>query len=165
MGSDMDLVLVLILLAAGLFLLLMEIFIPSYGLLTIGALGSLVAGLYLAFGISSTLGIVCLVLVAVILPIEIVIGVKMFPHTWVGHRIVIAPREKTRRSERSSSEAILDLEGKEGFTTSACRPAGVAEIDDNRVDVVAEGTIIEANRPVKVVKVDGNRVVIREREA
>ena len=161
----MDLVLVLILLAAGLFLLLMEIFIPSYGLLTIGGLGSLVGGLYLAFGISSTFGIVCLVLVAVILPIEIVIGVKIFPHTWVGHRIVIAPREKTRRSERSSNEAILDLEGKEGFTTSACRPAGVAEIDNNRVDVVAEGTIIEAGRPVKVVKVDGNRVVIREREA
>ena len=161
----MDFVLILILLAAGLFLLLMEVFIPSYGLLTVGGLASIVAGLYLAFGISSTLGIVCLALVAVILPIEIVIGVKIFPHTWVGHRIVIAERARTQRSERSSSEAILDLEGEEGFTTTACRPAGVAEINDNRVDVVAEGTIIEANRPVKVVKVDGNRVVIREREA
>lgn len=161
----MDYFLIFMLLAAGLFLLLMEIFIPSYGLLSVGALGCLFAGLFLAFRTNVTFGFVCLALVLVLLPIEIVIGIKLFPHTWIGHRIVIGARGRTKRSERSSNASLFELEGREGTTATACRPSGVADIGDQRVDVVAEGTMIDANRPVKVVRVEGNRVVIREREA
>ena len=160
----MDYVLISLLLAAGLLLLLMEVFIPSYGLLSVGALGCLSAGLFLAFRINLAFGIFCLAVVLVLLPIEIVIGVKLFPHTWIGHRIVIAARDKTERTERSSDEALFALEGKDGTTVTACRPSGVADIGGQRVDVVAEGTMIDANRPVKVVRVEGNRVVVRERE-
>jgi len=161
----MDYFLIFMLLAAGLFLLLMEIFIPSYGLLSVGALGCLFAGLFLAFRINMVFGLVCLAVVLVLLPIEIVIGVKLFPHTWIGHRIVMGARGRTERSERSSDESLFELEGAEGTTASACRPSWVADIGGQRVDVVAEGTMIDANRPVKVVRVEGNRVVIREREA
>jgi len=161
----MDYVLIFMLLAAGLFLLVMEIFIPSYGLLSAGALGCLAAGLFLAFRINAAFGFVCLAAVLVLLPIEIVIGVKLFPRTWIGHRIVIGARKKTERSERSSDESLFDLEGREGITVTSLRPSGVAEIDGQRVDVVAQGMMIDANRPVKVVSVDGNRVVVREREA
>jgi membrane-bound serine protease (ClpP class) len=161
----MDYFLIFMLLAAGLFLLLTEIFIPSYGLLSVGALGSLFAGLFLAFRLDVVLGFVCLALVLVLLPIEIVIGVKYFPHTWIGHRIVIKARARTTRDERSSDESLFELAGREGATVTACRPAGVADIGGRRVDVVAEGTMIDANRPVKIMRVEGNRVVIRERDA
>ncbi len=161
----MEYLLIGILLAAGLFLLLMEIFIPSYGLLSVGALGFLTGGLVLAFQMNMIAGIVALVLVLILLPIEIALGVKFFPRTWIGRRIVMEARAKTERTERSSDEAIFDLEGREGTTLSACRPSGVAQIDGQRIDVVAEGMMIGANRPIKVVSVDGNRVVIREKES
>ncbi len=154
--------LIIVMAVAGLFLLLMEIFIPSYGLLTVGGLGSLIASLYLSFQESPVLGLVVLGVLVVLLPIEIILGVKFFPHTWVGKRIVLTARGKTAKAERSSDENIFALEGKEGITKTACRPAGVAEIEGRRVDVVAEGMMIEANRPVKVLHIDGNRVVVRE---
>ena len=161
----MDYALIFLLLAAGLFLLLMEVFIPSYGLLTVGGVGAMAAALYLAFKAGPFVGTVVLILIAVLLPLEIIFGVKFFPRTWIGHRIVLAAREKTRRAERSSDEDVFALEGKEGVTITACRPAGVAEIDSERIDVVAEGTMIDANRPVRVVRIDGNRVVVREKSS
>lgn len=161
----MDYLWIFVLLAVGLFLLLMEVFIPSYGLLSVGGVGSLAAGLYLAFKMSPALGVFALVVVAVCLPLEIIIGVKLFPRTWIGTRIVMAARGRTTRQDRSSPPDIFELVGKEGVTTTACRPSGVARIGASRVDVVAEGTMIDANRPVKVLRVEGNRVVVREKQA
>jgi len=161
----MEYLLTALLIAAGLFLLLMEIFIPSWGLLSISGTACLVAGLVLAFRHGTATGILALCIVLVLLPTEIVIGVKLFPSTWMGRRIVLKGRERTGRGERSTDDRLFGLVGKEGYTTSTCRPSGVAEIAGERVDVVAEGRMIDANRPVKVLRVEGNRVVVREREA
>jgi membrane-bound serine protease (ClpP class) len=50
-------------------------------------------------------------------------------------------------------------------TLSLLRPAGFAEIDGERVDVVAEGEMIEAGVPVVVSRMEGNRIVVRRRRA
>ena len=44
------------------------------------------------------------------------------------------------------------------------RPAGTATIQGERIDVVSEGSFINANQRVKVVKVEGMRVVVREEQ-
>jgi membrane-bound serine protease (ClpP class) len=56
------------------------------------------------------------------------------------------------------------LLGKEGVATTTLRPAGIAEIEQRRIDVVADGGWIEQNRPVRVIEVSGNRVVVEEIE-
>jgi membrane-bound serine protease (ClpP class) len=53
--------------------------------------------------------------------------------------------------------------GKHGTTLSPLRPAGVAEIDGERVDVVSTGGYVDAGVPVQVVRVDGPRVVVTVR--
>jgi membrane-bound serine protease (ClpP class) len=45
------------------------------------------------------------------------------------------------------------------------RPAGIAEIDGERIDVVAEGEMIEAGATIVVSRVDGNRIVVRRHRA
>jgi membrane-bound serine protease (ClpP class) len=42
------------------------------------------------------------------------------------------------------------------------RPSGTALIEDERIDVVTEGTFIAKDQKVKVIKVEGSRVVVRE---
>ena len=42
------------------------------------------------------------------------------------------------------------------------RPAGIAEIDGERLDVVSEGDLIDANETIVVTRVDGNRIVVRQ---
>jgi membrane-bound serine protease (ClpP class) len=51
--------------------------------------------------------------------------------------------------------------GKRGTALSPLRPAGIAELESERVDVVSQGEYIEANTPIEVVRVDGNRIVVR----
>jgi membrane-bound serine protease (ClpP class) len=51
--------------------------------------------------------------------------------------------------------------GRRGVTLSPLRPAGTAEIDGERVDVVSDGGFIEAGTPIHVTRVDGYRIVVR----
>jgi membrane-bound serine protease (ClpP class) len=41
------------------------------------------------------------------------------------------------------------------------RPAGIADIDGARVDVVSDGSVIDAGAEIVVTQVDGNRIVVR----
>ena len=61
-----------------------------------------------------------------------------------------------------SNENRIELIGKVGQTLTALRPAGVVLVDDERLDVVSEGTFIDAYKQVKIVKVEGSRIVVRE---
>ena len=47
------------------------------------------------------------------------------------------------------------------MTTGVLRPAGIAKIEGERIDVVAEGNYIKAGAEIEVTKVDGNRVVVK----
>jgi membrane-bound serine protease (ClpP class) len=53
------------------------------------------------------------------------------------------------------------LEGSSGRALTTLRPAGTALIDNRRVDVIAESSIIEAGAAIRVVRVEGPKVVVR----
>jgi membrane-bound serine protease (ClpP class) len=55
--------------------------------------------------------------------------------------------------------------GRQGTAASPLRPAGIAIIEGERVDVVSLGDYIEAGKAVEVVRVEGNRVVVRRAPA
>ncbi len=154
---------VFLLLAIGLFLLLAEVFIPSHGLLTVGALGTLGASVYFAFGHGPALGFTVIIVAVILLPLEIVLGVKLFPNTPIGKLMMLKRRDKTTDDDRVGAQELDQYVGKTGVTRTMCRPAGIAEIEGKRVDVVAEGMIIDAERPVTALRTDGNRLVVREK--
>ena len=54
-----------------------------------------------------------------------------------------------------------ELLNQSGAALTTLRPSGTAVINGQRVDVVTEGSLIEAGTPVKVVAVEGLRVVVR----
>jgi membrane-bound serine protease (ClpP class) len=41
------------------------------------------------------------------------------------------------------------------------RPSGIACFDGERVDVVSDGTFIDAGQAIEAVQIDGNRIVVR----
>jgi membrane-bound serine protease (ClpP class) len=61
-------------------------------------------------------------------------------------------------SEPSGAGAWL---GRMGRATTPLRPAGIAEIEGQRVDVVSNGELIEAGATVVVSRADGNRIVVQ----
>lgn len=63
----------------------------------------------------------------------------------------------------TESQDLLAFKGKQGITTTNLRPAGMAEIDNQRIDVVSEGGYIERGTIIEVVEIDGPRVIVAPR--
>ncbi len=51
--------------------------------------------------------------------------------------------------------------GKEGVTQTVLRPAGIADFDGVRLNVVSEGGYIQPNIKVVIEQVEGSRIVVR----
>jgi membrane-bound serine protease (ClpP class) len=66
--------------------------------------------------------------------------------------------KNTIAGEPEADQSLLD---QVGVAHSDLRPSGVATINDRRMDVLAEGSLIEAGTEIKVVEVTGLRVVVR----
>jgi membrane-bound serine protease (ClpP class) len=51
--------------------------------------------------------------------------------------------------------------GRDGIAVTDLRPAGTAQIGQERVDVVTEGEYVAQGRPVRVIRSEGYRHVVR----
>lgn len=152
--------LAILLLGLGLVLALAEIFVPSMGILTVLSIAAVIGSLVSAFSISLTTGLVFLLVVALAMPLTLMVGFKLFPHTPIGRRMVSSGL--SFESTKATDERDLDLVGREGEAVSDLRPAGFARIAGRRVDVVSRGESIEAGATVRVLEVSGNRVVVMQ---
>ncbi len=64
--------------------------------------------------------------------------------------------------ERARLVASYDyLRGQQGVATTDLRPAGVAQLGGERIDVVTEGSYVSNGSPIEVLRVEGTRVVVR----
>jgi membrane-bound serine protease (ClpP class) len=80
---------------------------------------------------------------------------RFMPRTRFGRQLILDT------GLASEPEGDLRWLGKRGQASSPLRPAGIADIEGARVDVVSEGELIEPGTPVEVIRVDGNRIVVR----
>jgi membrane-bound serine protease (ClpP class) len=61
-----------------------------------------------------------------------------------------------------SSKNRLELIGVEGVALTPLRPSGTAIFNEERIDVVSEGSYIPSEARIKVIKTEGSRVVVRK---
>jgi membrane-bound serine protease (ClpP class) len=80
--------------------------------------------------------------------------VRRLPSTRFGRALVL------ESAITANAGVARDWTGAVGVTTTALRPAGTAELDGQRVDVVSEGAFVDAGVKVRVVRVEGTRVVV-----
>jgi membrane-bound ClpP family serine protease len=146
----------LILLIAGLTMVGAEIFIPGGVLGIFGGL-ALVAAIMMAFSYSAAAGVYATVGITILLGIVIVLWIRYFPRTSIGRQMTVA---NDLRESKSAESNIAALAGKTGQATSTLRPAGYAEIEGRRVDVVTDGEMIAAGSAIEVLRVEGNRIIV-----
>lgn len=70
--------------------------------------------------------------------------------------------EKKTDGYHSASDEFTDFLGKKGISRSVLRPAGIAEFEGRRIDVVSEGGFIQPQTPVEIIKIEGQRIVVRK---
>ena len=152
---------ILLCLLLGAALMIVEVFLPGFGLPGVSGLvliGSGVAIIWLKAGALTALA----TLLVVIAVLAVLISYMMRRATEGGAHARIFLREK---EELRSGEDMQVLLGKQGRTTSVLRPAGIGDFDGVRLNVVTEGSFIERDRPIEIVNVDGARIVVRERQS
>jgi membrane-bound serine protease (ClpP class) len=158
----------LLLVAGGLvFLLLEALFIPGFGV--VGALGivAVLGGLALSMvGAGVTTATMLLAAARVVLSllaalIASLVLLRLLPHLPFGRRLILATGLSAAEGYASAPSSDGHWLGRRGRASSTLRPAGIAEIDGERVDVVSDGELIDAGEPIEVTRVDGNRIVVR----
>lgn len=149
----------LVILIAGLIFLIFEMFSPG-------------------FGVSGCIGIVLLIVGIIITastPFEaLVMFILLLIVTGLVLAVILRSAAKGRLSKTLILNDKLDREsgftgteeleyyiGKEGISVTSLRPAGIAEFDGVKLDVVTEGEYIPNGTKVMVTKVFGRRVVVR----
>jgi membrane-bound serine protease (ClpP class) len=158
----------LLLVAAGLVLLAVEVFvIPGFGLAGILGIGALLAGFGMSLvgaGASGEALVAALGHVALSLVVAIVAAVALLralPRLPYGRRLILQSALPPGGGEEADTEGSRRWVGRRGKALSPLRPAGIALLGGERVDVVSEGGFVEGGRIVEVIRVDGNRVVVR----
>ncbi|MBX3663977.1 MAG: nodulation protein NfeD [Burkholderiales bacterium] len=158
----------LLLLVAGAVLIAVEAFVlPGFGIVGVLGIVTLLGGIALSMvGAQDSYEIVLLAAMRVVFALiaailASLVLMRFLPQTTVGRRLVLATGLSARQGYASAPESDSRWLGKSGHASTPLHPAGIAEIDGERVDVVSTGEPIDAGEAIRVVRVDGNRVVVR----
>lgn len=151
-----------LLFAAGVLLLLGDVFLPSHGILSVSALGLLIWAIARTFQYGGTnAGLVSLLACAVFLPTFVYGAIRIWPNTPIGRRIA-PPNPVVTAYDTSIPTAELEaLLGRTGRAVSQLRPVGICEFDGQRISCVSEFGIIEAETPVLAVRLAGGNLAVR----
>jgi len=158
----------LLLVSAGALLIAVEVFvIPGFTVFGIAGIVALVAGLGMAMvgvdvSVSSVTGALGRVAISILLAMAgALVLFRWLPRLPFGRRLVLDTGMDAGHGYVSTPETDRKWLGRSGTALSPLRPAGIAEIDGNRVDVVSDGAFLDAGTVIEVTRVDGNRIVVR----
>jgi membrane-bound serine protease (ClpP class) len=146
----------------GIILLLVEAFIPGFGIFGIGGLISVSTSIVLAAA-STASGLRMLLIAFLVSAILGYLAFKYLQRRGLLRRFILTEAATTEAGYSSSAD-LQYLSGKKGKTVTILRPSGIAEIDGSRYDVVSEGVFIQPDVPIEVLKVEGSRVLVRRIE-
>lgn len=143
-------------------LIVLEIFIPSFGIITVCSVACLIGGLYLFFGYGTAWGLTGIVLAVIIIPIVIILIYKNFPKTKLGHELLMQPQKRKPGEGVPDSDKLTALMGCQGTVLTTMRPVGKCQFDTGKFECVAEGGFVEKDAKVEVIKVESSQVTVRE---
>jgi membrane-bound serine protease (ClpP class) len=147
----------------GFIALFAELFVPAAGMIGGAGIICMVVGTVLGYRhYGSTVGTIFLTGTLIGTPAMIVMGLKLFPRTFVGKKLILSfSQEREGGFTSYSTERYEGLEGTVGEALTMLRPSGMARFNGMKYSVVTSGELVEKGTTVRVVKVEGSRVVVR----
>jgi membrane-bound serine protease (ClpP class) len=156
-----SLLLPIILQFVGVVVIIAEVILPSFGILTIVALGVFGYSLFMVFhDISKTAGFVLLAADLVLIPVLVILGLKLLARSPVTLRKTLS-REEGISSQPPELDSYINMQG---TAVTDLRPAGAAVIDGKKIDVVTRGEYLEKDVAIIVIHVTGNQIIVRKKD-
>jgi len=144
----------------GLVLLAIEIAVPGFGVFGITGIAAILAGL--VFSASDPVkGMISVGIALLAALIAVPILYKFFGGPRLLRKLVLTEQVVAGDSNRPTQQPqSAQLVGKTGTVITALRPAGIAEIDGVKYDVVSDGEYILPGERIKVVEAVGSKIVV-----
>ncbi len=143
----------------GFLLIAIDFFVPGTFLSMIGCVCLLIAvGIcFNEFGVTG--GVVALAALLVLFAILTPLWVRYSPKTPLGRKLTLGHSE---RDYQSAPNEFKKYVGRLGTTQTILRPSGIAQIGEDRVDVICDTGHIEAGKQIRVTRVEGARIAVEE---
>lgn len=149
----------IIIFAVGIILLIVEVCSPGFGVAGILGLICLVADIFLTAK-TLTQGLLMTGIIAIIVVILAVVSIALVSKGKLPASLMLKDAADRALGYTGGSDKSKYL-GTAGKTVTELRPAGAAELNGERVDVVSQGEFIEPGVDVEVIEVSGNRIVVK----
>lgn len=158
----MNLILIILLTAAGLALVAGEFLIPTLGLMALAATACLVGAVYLTYQISLTAAVILGAALVLATPFYLYILAKVLPNTPLGRRLTLSPPVMNAGTGTPEIEMQTGLVGQQATAESDLRPSGAIRVAGRRLIATAESGFISRGAKVEIIKAIGTNVVVRE---
>lgn len=151
-----------LLLLIGLSLAVLEVFVPSGGVIGFLSIASVLSAIALAFYRGPWYGLSFLGTAVIALPALLLVALRYWPETTMGRRFLLeVPTSEDVLPDHEERRLLKSLVGRIGEARSLMLPSGVVLIDGRNYDALSEGLAIEKGQWVQVVEVRGTRIVVR----
>lgn len=149
-----------IILVAGLLLVVVEMFHPGFG--APGIMGAVLIVLAVVLIANTFLeALILIIIVLAVLGVALSLVLQSATKGRLAKTLILNDSLK-KESGFIGTEDLEYFLGKEGVTQSVLRPAGTADFDGVKLDVVSEGGFIPKDSTVRIIKVEGRRIVVRQ---
>lgn len=155
-----SLILPFILQFLGIAVVILEVIIPTGGILALVATIMIGYSLYYVFSaVSFNVGMMFIGADVVLIPIALFVGLKLLARSPAALKTSLS-REDGVQSQSPELEKYMGMEG-EAITD--LRPSGTALINGKRLDVVSRGEYIEKSSEIMVLAVTGNQIIVSKK--
>ncbi len=152
-----------VLFIVGMIFLLIELFAPGFGIF--GGLGLVALVLCIVFQAHSVAeGALLFLIIGGIVTILALIAARSFKRGWLYKSSLVLKDAEEKDAGYVARDDYSRFTGKNGISLTPLRPAGTAEIESEKADVVTEGEFIPKGVRIQVLNTVGGRIIVKQVE-
>lgn len=147
---------------AGVGFLILEAFMPGFGMPGITGCVLEIIALVLTWvnhGPLATMGLLLIVLA--VLAIAISTSLRSLSGGKMSKSRLVLNETESSEAGYLATEDLQVFVGREGTASTVLRPAGIADFDGVRMNVSSEGDYVPAGTKVRIISIEGSKVLVR----
>ena len=151
---------IIICVLAGVILLIVEAFMPGFGVPGISGIILLLAGVAMTwYEYGAMVGLGTTVAVLALVGVAISVSLKSTSSGRLSKSDLILNDTETPPSENADMQLLV---GKEGVVKNTLRPVGTAEFDCGKLHVTSDGEYVSEGQKVRIVRVEGTQIFVNK---
>ena len=151
---------IIICVLAGVILLIVEAFMPGFGVPGISGIILLLASVAMTwYEYGAMVGLGTTVAVLALVGVAISVSLKSASSGRLSKSDLILNDTETPPSENADMQLLV---GKEGVVKNTLRPVGTAEFDCGKLHVTSDGEYVSEGQKVRIVRVEGTQIFVNK---